>query len=207
MMRALRELLGEMDAQQRRLGDLVLHRGVVRHELHRIGHAATSSSKHSMSERCPVVSARQRMRTRAPGCARSARTAVERVQQRRVGAVELHQRPRERAVHRVRAQRLGHPGCVHDYSRRRDLDHLADRFAGLGVVLERRHQHPPARGAHADHPALAEAGEERTDHGADAAPVGKLELPSGRHGGSPTARHRARARSAGRSPVTPSAPR
>src|SRR5689334_6388084 len=92
------------------------------------------------------------------------RAAVERVQQRRVGAVELHQRPRERTVERVRAQRLGHPGCVLDDTFGSDVDDLRERVAVLGVVFERWYQHLSARGAHADDVPVAQRGEERTDH-------------------------------------------
>ena len=148
-----------------------------------------------MSDRWPVVSARQRMRTRAPGVRPIGRAAVERVQQRRVGAVE-----------RTSAHANGRSsGCVRNGSGThaacsttpvgRDVDHLRRGLAGLGVVLERRHQHPAAGGAHADDSAIAQAGEERADHRADAAPVRELELPRGRHAVSVTARRRVRARS------------
>ena len=149
-----------------------------------------------MSERWPVVSRAPTDAARAsPGCARLGRAAVERVQQRRVGAVEAHERPRERTVERMRAQRLRHPRRVLDHALGRDVDHLGRGLAGLGVVLERRHEHPPAGGAHADDLAVAQAGEERTDHRPDAAPVRELQLPRGRHGQCVTARRRVRAKS------------
>ena len=68
------------------------------------------------------------------------------------------------------------------------------RLAGIGVVLERRHEHVAAGGADADDLAVAEAGEEGADHGPDAAAIRKLELPRGGHGASPTATSRDRAK-------------
>ena len=55
-----------------------------------------------------------------------------------------------------------------------DLDDVVERLAGVGVVLERRDEHPPGGGAAADAPAVAQPGEERADHRADAAAVREL---------------------------------
>src|SRR5579862_5416094 len=71
-----------------------------------------------------------------PGLRALGRAAIEGVEQRGVGAVQLHERPRERPVERMRAQRLGHPGRVLHDALRADVDHLRQRLAGRGVVLD-----------------------------------------------------------------------
>ena len=71
--------------------------------------------------------------------------AVEGVEQRRVGAIQAHERPGERVIQGMRAQGLDDPRRVHDHARRGDVDRFADVLAGVGVVLERRDEHvPPA---------------------------------------------------------------
>ena len=88
---------------------------------------------------------------------------IDRVQQRGVRAVELDQRPRERAVQRLALQRLRLPRPRHhgpDAAHRYDL---GQSFVGDGVELGRRHMHPPVRTAHADDASLAQGGEELAD--------------------------------------------
>ena len=113
-----------------------------------------------MSVIAPTGSSTQCACTRAPVLIASDESGVDRVQQRGVGAVELDQRPRERAVQRLALQRLGLPGPRHhgaDAGHRYDL---GQPFVGDGVVLGGRHVHPAVRAADADDASLAQGGEE-----------------------------------------------
>jgi hypothetical protein len=102
---------------------------------------------------------------------------VDDVQQRGVGAVEADERPGEGTVERVLLVRVGDPRPGGDLAVRADLDEVVDAelLAGLGVVLGGRADHVPVLGADAEEPAVAQAGHEPADDGADGPRVRVLE--------------------------------
>jgi len=85
------------------------------------------------------------------------------VQHRDVGAVELHQRERERSVEGLALHGLRHPRPRRDRPDRRDLDELGDRLVGHRVELRRWHDDRAVRRTPADDPAVAQPGEEAPD--------------------------------------------
>jgi hypothetical protein len=94
------------------------------------------------------------------GAYRVGGAGVDRMQQRGIGAVELDQRPRERAVQRLALERLRLPAprdhgpdAAHRYD-------LGQSFVGDRVVFGRRHKHPSVRTPHAEDAAFAQGGEE-----------------------------------------------
>ena len=146
------------------------------------------SSKHAMSVILPSVSSAQRMRTRVPVAAASGEPESSACSSRGVGAVERHEHPRERAVERMVAQRLGDPrrrchdaGCPRPRPGRRPRRRCPGRTRAAGRA-----------------PAPRRCGRRRTRRSRRAprkAPMtgptlrryGKLELPGGSHRlGSPT---------------------
>ena len=71
------------------------------------------------------------------------RAGVDRVEERRVGAVGLHQRPGEGVVERVlRSSGSRTHAQVCTVPPGPDLDQLGELLAGQRVVLGRRHEHP-----------------------------------------------------------------
>ena len=145
------------------------------------------SSKHAMSVILPSVSSAQRMRTRVPGAAASGEPESSACSSAVSAPSSVHERPRERAVERMVAQRFGDPRRRrHDPGLARPRP-FAGRVARVGVVLERRDEHAARGGADAEHAPVPEAAEERADDGPDAAPVREFELPGRSHRlGSPT---------------------
>ena len=131
------------------------------------GSASSPNAKYAMSVIAPTGSSTQCACTRAPVLIASGDSASDRVQQRRVGAVEFDQRPRERALQRLALQRLGLPrprdhraDALHRYD-------LAQRFIRDGVVLGRRHVHAPVGSADTHDATVAQRGEELTEDGPD----------------------------------------
>ena len=100
-----------------------------------------------MSLMWPSRSSRQRGTTRMPIDIVDVLADVDRVQQRRVGAVDLDQRPRERSLDRMlRASgRVTHAYVV-TVPPGPDLDQFGERLAGRRVVLHRRHEHAAVLG-------------------------------------------------------------
>ena len=78
-------------------------------------------------------------------------------------------------IERVLRRGMGDPGPGPDRPARTDLDELGiQRFTRLGVVLQRRAQHPVSAPVSQD-ATVAQAGKERTDDRARRARVGILE--------------------------------
>ena len=100
---------------------------------------------------------------------------VDDMQHRRVSAIEPDQRERERPLQRMLRPRLRDPRPRRDDAALSYFDELARRRLAALVVLLRRHEHAPVRGAHAEDPPLLEPAEEPPDHRPDTARVRVLE--------------------------------
>ena len=78
-----------------------------------------------------------------------------------VGAVELDERPGERAVERLARPRLGLPRPRGHGAGGGELDQLGELVAGDGVVLDGRADHPAVRAPNAQHEPFAQPRQER----------------------------------------------
>ena len=98
-----------------------------------------------MSVMWPRRSAFQRGATRMPVAIASGEPAVDGVEERGVGTVELHQRERERMVERMLRGRLRDPRPRRHRSRGTDVDEVVlERGTRIGVPFERRNDHARA---------------------------------------------------------------
>ena len=97
------------------------------------------------------------------------------VEERGVGAVELHQHPGEGRLQGVLGPRVRHPGPRGDRALGPDLDHAVGLLPRLGVVLRRRHDDAPSRAPDADDLAVAQPGEKGPHDRPHGAHVGVLQ--------------------------------
>ena len=137
--------------------------------------AHETTSKHSMSVTWPLRSSRQRARTLVPRST-SPSTACSSAVSAPSILISAHENGCRR---RLLARRLGHARPVGDGAGVGQVDEGVggQRVTGLGVVFERRTDHPAVARADADDLGVAQSAQEGADDRPDAPPVGELELP------------------------------